>query len=85
MGLVLSTALFYPLASCFQEKDSHFPLVPGKNLSVGDVETDDGVSLVDTWKGLWIYYTMFYFFLPLLSKPKKRKQPGIRFDSSDLV
>jgi hypothetical protein len=25
--------------------------VPGKNLPVGDVEIDDGVSLVDTWKG----------------------------------
>jgi L-glyceraldehyde reductase len=35
----------------FQKGDSYFPLVANSTVEGGDVVIDDGVSIVDTWKG----------------------------------
>lgn len=42
----------WPVA--FQKGDSYFPLVANSTVEGGDVIIDDGVSIVDTWKGKWI-------------------------------
>ena len=39
----------WPVA--FQKGESYFPLVQGSPVDGGDVIIDDGVSIVDTWKG----------------------------------
>jgi L-glyceraldehyde reductase len=39
----------WPVA--FQKGDSYFPLVADSDVEGGDVVIDDGVSIVDTWKG----------------------------------
>jgi hypothetical protein len=41
----------WPVA--FQKGESYFPLVEGSTVEGGDVVIDDGVSIVDTWKGEW--------------------------------
>ncbi|KAL1989277.1 hypothetical protein VTN96DRAFT_39 [Rasamsonia emersonii] len=42
--------IHWPVA--FKTGDELFPLVEGKNLPDGDVEIDDSISLVDTWKAM---------------------------------
>jgi L-glyceraldehyde reductase len=45
----------WPVA--FQKGDSYFPLVANSPVEGGDVIIDDGVSIVDTWKGKWLFCT----------------------------
>ncbi|KAJ5263928.1 hypothetical protein N7478_011533 [Penicillium angulare] len=40
----------WPVA--FKKGDSYFPLVAGSNVEGGDVEIEDKVSIVDTWKAM---------------------------------
>jgi L-glyceraldehyde reductase len=42
--------IHWPVA--FKQGDNYFPLVEGKNAPDGDVEMDDDVSIVDTWKAM---------------------------------
>lgn len=44
----------WPVA--FAKGDVYFPLKEGSNVEGGDVIIDDGVSIVDTWKGMFCDY-----------------------------
>lgn len=48
----------WPVA--FQKGESYFPLVANSNVEGGDVIIDDGVSIVDTWKGMQLQHMMLF-------------------------
>lgn len=52
----------WPVA--FQKGESYFPLVEGSTVEGGDVIIDDGVSIVDTWKGKWTLMLSLYISVP---------------------